>query len=238
METTKKNGKRGSVDSSKDKSKKSKNQEEYQPTSPAYTPTSPSYTPASPAYQPSSPVYQPTSPSYNPNNADTRGRPVQSDVRAFPMAAPVPDAHVNFDAARAREAKYKERNLVCPGKHVRLDKTRIYCFAGGRDSPVPTLHDLYKELKPKHRKWLAKCVACILDTPGLLGMSARNMQETYGGCGFIVEPCRSVTHDVPAVYFSFTWRAWGDLMQAIVGENRRMRGKVNFVNESYHAYAF
>lgn len=150
------------------------------------------------------------------------------------------DAHVEKKRKRANDRAYNMRrpdptsdwNRKKLGFAMRAkspdQKTRIYFFAGG-DNSNPMLERLYKDLpKPKYRKWLGFIVKLALKEK-LYKRGGNDMDSLapFQGCSFLV---------AEGVYFSFTFRAWGDLCQAIEGEHKRGKGLVDFVNQGYLAF--
>jgi hypothetical protein len=80
-----------------------------------------------------------------------------------------------------------------------------HLIVSGGMSPAPTWEEYVAEFRPEYRPHIAAIRACI-EREGLVGTTGEEMAN---------EHCFAFDDGTK---IAFSWRAWGDLMQAIVGK--------------------
>lgn len=86
------------------------------------------------------------------------------------------------------------------------DKSLEEIVISGGDNNNPTWHDYLKGFKKKYRPHMLLIREAIREN-GYIGITGEQMQEKNLAFEFS-----------DGTLFSFTWRGWGDLMQAIVNK--------------------
>ena len=138
---------------------------------------------------------------------------VKPQIKACDLPPQLAEQHLN----RRREDK------GCISEMTGLEGYKLYhfCCTSGLEDEPPTLADIYGKCATEEQRLMLGRVARYIRKKGLY---------TYNGSA-IREGRRFRVGD--GEYLTFTDRSWGELSQAILGEEERFAGNVAYKNKGY-----